>query len=76
MNDKMLLAYMRTDCQTVNLSHLITRFYNLKLMGSKLHMAVLEQKLVEQANGVVQNRLAKWKTDTGSSEWVNSLPII
>ena len=56
MNDKMLLAYMRTDCQTVNLSHLITRFYNLKLMGSKLNMAVLEQGLIEQANGVVQNQ--------------------
>ena len=45
-----------TDCQTVNLSHPITGFYNLELMGSKLHMAILEQKLVEQANGVVQNQ--------------------
>ena len=45
-----------TDCQTVNLSHPITGFYNLKLMGSKLNMAVLEQGLVEQANGVVQNQ--------------------
>ena len=32
--------------------------------------------LVEQANDVVQSRLAKWKTETGSSKWVNSLPII
>ena len=34
------------------------------------------QGLVEQANGVVLNQLAKWKTKTGSSEWVNSLLII
>ena len=25
---------------------------------------------------MVQNRLAKWKTETGSSEWVNSSSII
>ena len=32
--------------------------------------------LMEQANGVVQSRLAMWKTETGSSEWVKALPII
>ena len=34
------------------------------------------QGLLKQANGVVRSRLAKWKTETGSSGWVNALPLI
>ena len=34
------------------------------------------QGLVEQANGVVETRLAKWKSQTGRSDWSNSLPDI
>ena len=34
------------------------------------------QGLVEQANGVVETRLAKWKYQTDRSDWSNSLPEI
>ena len=53
----------------------ILQFYRIKIKYG--HPRTPQgQGLVEQANGVVLNQLAKWKTDTGSSEWVNSLPII
>ena len=34
------------------------------------------QGLVEQANGVVQVRLAKWKIQTGRLDWSNGLPFV
>ncbi len=34
------------------------------------------QGLVEQANGEVEIRLAKWKIQTGRQDWKNSLPLI
>ena len=32
--------------------------------------------MIPKLNAEVQTWLAKWKTETGSSEWVNSPPII
>ena len=34
------------------------------------------QGLVEQANGVLQTRLAKWKIQTGRLDWSNGLPFV
>ena len=53
----------------------ILKSYGIKIKHGRPRIPQV-QGLVEQANGVVQNRLAKWETETGSSEWVNSLPII